>query len=157
VRVMAEVNEFNKVAGNKLYGAAFRQALKNGKLTVSRCLKCGALFLPPRPICPECHKCDMTITTVKGQGKLVAFTVITAAPPLMLEEGYGRDNPYCCGIVLLDEGVKVTARILGVDVRQPEKIKIGTPVTLEFQEIVRNGEKKTHLAFRVTNSPYAVQ
>jgi len=146
---MAQKNECEMFAGNELYGAAFRESVKAKKLMASKCRKCGALYLPPRPICPECHETNMGITTVKGQGKLVAFTVITAAPPLMLDEGYNRENPYCSGIVLLDEGVKVTARILGADVRHPEKIKIGTPVTLEFQEVAHNGEKKVYPAFRV--------
>ena len=91
----------------------------------------------------------MTINAVKGRGKLVAYTVIKAVPPLMMAAGYGRDNPYCCGIVLLNEGVKVTARILGLDVHHPDEIKIGTPLTLEFQEIGRSGEKHTCITFRM--------
>jgi uncharacterized OB-fold protein len=145
---MAAVNDIERVTGNELYGAAFRQALKNKKLTASKCQKCGAMFIPPRPVCPVCHEATMAVATVKGKGKLVAFTVITIPPPLMVEEGYSRDNPYCAGVVLLDEGVKVTARILGVDVRHPEEIKIGTPVEMEFQETLHNGEKRIYLAFR---------
>jgi uncharacterized OB-fold protein len=145
---MAAVNEIERIAGNELYGAAFRQALKNKKLTASKCQKCSATFLPPRPICPECHEPTMAVITIKGTGKLVAFTVITTPPPLMVDEGYGRNNPYCAGVVELDEGVKVTARILGVDVRHPEEIKIGTPVDMEFQEISHYGEKRIYLAFR---------
>ena len=147
---MAQKNECEMFAANALYGAAFREAIKTKKLTASKCRKCGALFVPPRPICPECHENDMEVVAIKGQGELVAFTVITAAPPLMLEEGYNRENPYCSGIVLLDEGIKVTARILGADVRHPDQIKIGTAMTLEFLEAEHNGEKKTYLAFRIT-------
>ena len=46
------------------------------------------------------------------------------------------------------EGVRIAARILGVDVMNPDQIKIGTPVTVEYQERVHGGEKKTFLAFR---------
>ena len=145
---MAAVNEIERVAGNELYGAAFRQALKNKKLIASKCQKCGAMFVPPRPVCPACHEGTMAVVAVKGKGQLVAFTVITTPPPLMTEEGYGRDNPYCAGVVQLDEGVKVTARILGVDVKHPEEIKIGTPVEAEFVETLHNGEKRIYLAFR---------
>ena len=145
---MAAVNDIERVSGNELYGAAFRKALKERKLTYSKCQKCGAVFLPPRPICPACQGTAMAVATIKGRGKLVAFTVITTPPPLMVEEGYGRDNPYACGVVELEEGVKVTARILGVDVHHPETIKIGTPVKLEFQETLHNSEKRIYLAFR---------
>jgi uncharacterized protein len=147
--LMATQNAIEKVAGNELYGAAFRQALQRKILNAARCRHCGALYLPPRPVCPACQQDVMDITTVTGKGKLVAFTVITTPPPLMAEEGYGRDKPYCCGVVELEEGVKVTARILGTDTKNPEAIKIGTPVVMEFQETLHNGEKRWYLAFRV--------
>ena len=85
---------------------------------------------------------------MKGKGKLAAYTVITVGTPLMVEEGFDREHPYCSGIVELEGGVRITARILGVDVTQPDQIKIGTPVTVEYQERVHGGEKKTFLAFR---------
>ena len=146
---MAQRNECELFAGKELYGASFREAVKSKKLMASKCRKCSTLHFPPRPICPECHETDMEVIPVKGQGKLIAFTVITAAPPFMLEEGYNRDNPYCSGIVQLEEGVRVTARIIGADVRHLEEIKIGTPVTLEFQEATHNGEKKVYIGFRI--------
>jgi uncharacterized protein len=145
---MAAVNDIQRVTENELYGAAFRQALKNKKLIASKCQKCGAMFLPPRPVCPGCREGVMSAVAVTGKGKLVAFTVITTPPPLMVEEGYGRDNPYACGVVELEGGPKVTARILGVDVKHPENIKIGTQVEVEFVETLHNGEKRVYLAFR---------
>ena len=36
----------------------------------------------------------------------------------MIAEGYGRDNPYLAGVVELDEGVKISAQILGADARK---------------------------------------
>ena len=38
----------------------------------------------------------------------------------MIEQGYGRDKPYVSGVVELDEGVKISARIIGVDATKPE-------------------------------------
>jgi uncharacterized OB-fold protein len=146
---MATINVIEKVAGNELYGAAFRRALQQKKLTAAKCQQCGAMFLPPRPICPVCQGEIMAIMAVAGKGKLVAFTVITTPPPLMAEEGYSRDKPYCSGVIELEEGVKVAARVLGVDTKHPENIKIGTPMAIEFQETLHNGEKRIYLAFRV--------
>jgi len=148
---MAEITDFDRVCKNELYCAAFHDSVCEKKLTASRCVKCGAIYLPPRPICPACRSDEMEITNIKGRGRLVAFTIITAAPPLMIEEGYGRGNPYCSGIVLLDEGVKITARILGVDLSHPEEIKINSPVTMEFQEAVHGGAKCTFVAFRLVS------
>lgn len=122
----------------------FEKQLKEKKLMGTRCQKCGALFFPPRPLCSQCLSIEVAPYEFSGKGKIAAFTAIAVAPTLMISEGYGRDNPYCCGIVELEEGPRIPARILGFDARNPETIKIGTPVTAEFLE---RGDK-VFLAFR---------
>lgn len=129
-------------------GASFYQFLGEKKLVASKCKKCGALYLPPKPMCTSCYSDEMEWAEMKGRGKLAAFTTIAVASTLMIEEGYGRDNPYCTGVVELEEGPKISARILGVDARKPEEIKVGTPLTVEFVERGEGEEKKTYLAFR---------
>jgi uncharacterized OB-fold protein len=130
-------------------GASFYQLLGEKKLMASKCKKCGALYLPPKPMCTSCYGDEMEWAEMKGKGKLAAFTTIAVAPTLMIEEGYGRDNPYCTGVVELEEGPKISARILGVDAKKPDEIKVGTPLTVEFVERGEGEEKKTFLAFRV--------
>jgi len=104
------------------------------KLMASKCKKCGALHLPPRPICVNCSSGDMEWVEMKGKGKIVAFTVIGVGPWTMVSEGYDRKNPYCSGVIELEEGPRMATQILGVDVNKPENIKIGTPVTADFVE-----------------------
>ncbi|MFH0847613.1 MAG: Zn-ribbon domain-containing OB-fold protein [Chloroflexota bacterium] len=128
--------------------ATFQASLEAGNLTGSRCRSCQALYLPPRPICPRCRNRDMEVISFTGKGKLTAYTVISVPPPLMAEAGFSRDNPYCSGVVELDEGVRVTARILGVDVKNPGRIKIGTPLRAEFIQETHQGKRKTILIFR---------
>lgn len=130
-------------------GASFYQFLGEKKLVASKCKECGALYLPPKPMCTSCYSDEMEWAEMKGKGKLAAFTTIAVASTLMIEEGYGRDNPYCTGVVELEEGPKISARILGVDPKKPEEIKVGTPLTVEFVERGEGEEKKTFLAFRV--------
>ncbi len=136
--------------------ASFNQFLGEKKLMAARCQKCGALWLPPRPICIKCYSNRLEWTELKGQGKLLAFTVIGVGTPLMVAAGYDRDNPYCSGIVELEEGLRISAQILGVDVAQPENIKIGTQLEVDFvergswhfvPEVAKVG--KPYLAFRV--------
>ncbi len=124
--------------------AAFNAFLNEGKLMASRCN--DKLYLPPRAICPETFSDQMEWVELSGKGKLVAFTCVHIAPTAMLEQGYDRNNPYCTGIVELDEGVKISAQILGVDASQPETIEIGTPLAVEFVE--RQGTEQKFLAFR---------
>lgn len=128
--------------------ASFNEYLNEGKLMGSKCKKCGAAYLPPRPLCIKCQSNEMEWFQFKGRGKLVAFTAISVGPTIMVSEGFDRLNPYCSGIVELEEGPKISARILGVDARKPDSIKVGTPMTVEFQESCEGDVRKTHLAFK---------
>jgi uncharacterized OB-fold protein len=83
-----------------------------------------------------------------GQGKLVAFTVILSGPTFMIEQGFDRRNPYISGIVELEEGTRISARITGMDPTKPTEIKIGTPLTVDFVEFGEGEKKKTYLAFK---------
>ena len=128
--------------------ASFNEYLSEKKLMASKCTKCGALYVPPRPLCNKCFGSEMEWAEMKGKGKLAAFTTIAIAPTLMIEEGYGRDNPYCTGVVELEEGPRISARILGVDAKKPEGIEIGTPLAVDFVERGEGEAKRTFLAFR---------
>lgn len=128
--------------------ASFDAYVKEKKLMGSHCANCNRDYLPPRAICPNCHSDQLTWTEFSGKAKLAAFTSIFIAPTAMIEAGYGRDNPYLAGVVELDEGVKISAQVLGMDASKPEEVKIGTPLQAEFVERGEGDAKKTLLAFR---------
>ncbi|MBC8332302.1 MAG: Zn-ribbon domain-containing OB-fold protein [Anaerolineae bacterium] len=123
----------------------YQQQLADGKLMASHCPACNASYLPPRPMCPQCFGAQMEWREMPTHGKLAAFTVVHIAPTAMIEAGYGRDNPYCSGIVELENGLKISAQITGVDVSQPELIQIGSAVQAEFLQ----REAGAFLAFEV--------
>jgi len=127
---------------------SFNQFLNEEKLMGSRCKKCGGLFLPPRPICIKCYNSDMEWVEMKGKGKLAAFTCIHVGPPWMIEQGYDRNHPYCSGVVELEEGVKIDARIEEVDANKPETISIGMPLTVTYLHRGEGEEMNTFLAFK---------
>jgi uncharacterized OB-fold protein len=128
---------------------AFNQFLAEKKLMGSFCPHCDATYLPPRAICPQCLGDDLAWIEVSGKGKLAAFTSIYIAPTFMIEQGYDRNNPYLTSIIELDEGPKISARLVGFDPRQPEQVQIGTPLSVIFLENGEGDEKKTALAFQV--------
>ncbi len=135
-------------AEREFTATSFNAFLNEKKLMASRCPKCNAVYLPPRPLCTACYATDMEWVEMKGRGRLTAYTVIVVGPTFMIEEGYDRKRHYCSGIVQLEEGPGINARILDVDVTHPEAIKIGTPLEVHF---IRRGEgesKKTFLAFK---------
>ena len=116
---------------------SYRQFLNEESLMGCKCSSCGRTYAPPRPICISCHSSQMQWTSLSGNGKLAAFTCIAIGPPSMAALGYGRDNPYCSGVVELEEGGRVDARIEGVDARNPESILVGMPLKVKF---LRDGE-----------------
>ena len=113
--------------------ASYRQYLKEGKLMGVRCRQCGQLSAEARPMCQACHSRDMEWFAFSGQGTLSAFTCISVVPNVMGEKGYGRNNPYCSGIVTLDEGPRISALVLNVDAANPQNIATGMAVALQVE------------------------
>lgn len=126
---------------------SYEQFLNEEKIMGTKCTKCDALFAPPRPICIKCHSSEMEWVEMKGEGKLSAFTCIAVGPPFMIAEGYNRKNLYISGVVELDGGVRVDARIEGVDANSPEDIKVGMSMKAKFLHREDEGDSKTYLAF----------
>jgi len=124
----------------------FKEFLKQGKLMGSRCTRCDLSYVPARPICPHCHGSSMEWRKMPARGKLAAFTCVAVPPPAMVAQGYGRNNPYCTGVIELDGGGRVVARIESVDAARPETIKVGTRMEAVFQSF--GSEDQTPLAFQ---------
>jgi uncharacterized OB-fold protein len=135
-----EVRPFNDIS--------YERFLSQDKLMGSRCRKCGVLSVPPRSVCIKCYDSEMEWVAMKGKGKLAAFTCIAIGPPFMIKEGYDRKHPYVSGVVELEEGVRVVARIEGVDGGKPETIRIGTLLKVEFLHRGEGEKSTTFLAFR---------
>jgi len=92
---------------------------------------------------------EMEWAEASGRGRLAGFTVIYSGPTFMVEQGFDRTTPYISGIVELEEGASISARITGLDVSKPEEIKVGMPLTVDFVEFGEGDAKKTYLAFKV--------
>jgi uncharacterized OB-fold protein len=126
----------------------FNIALENKLLIGSKCTKCGSYAIPHRSICPECHSENTELIYFSGNGKLVAFTVISVPPVIMAEAGYDSKNPYCSGIVELEEGPRISAQIVDVDLLNPNNIKIGTELIMSIITRQEDDAEKSYLAFK---------
>lgn len=126
----------------------FYKALSAGDLIGSRCMDCGAVSVPQRQICPKCQSINNEVIILSGKGKLVAFTVISVPPVMMAKAGYDARNPYCVGVVELEEGARVSAQILDVDMNAPETIKIGTPLSMTTIARGEGENQEKFLAFK---------
>ena len=125
-------------------GASFYEYLKEGKLMGIRCRNCTHLSAQPRPICPVCHSREVEWHQFSGRGELSTFTCISIVPVALGEQGYGRNNPYCSGVVTLEEGPRISARLLGVDASNPQTIQTGTVVVVALGNL---DQEKPVLAF----------
>jgi len=112
----------------------YKRLQENQRLSGVRCKSCGHLAPEARPMCPMCHSFDVEWYGFSGKATLSTFTCISIVPEYMLQKGYGRDNPYCSGIVTLEEGPRISARITGVDGNNPQDIKTGIPMVLDVED-----------------------
>ena len=115
--------------------ASFYAFLKEGRFMGVRCRDNGNIYAEARPIDPVSHSRNMEWHELSGRAVLSTFTCISVAPASLEAKGYGRRNPYCTGIVTLAEGPRISARIAGVDAANPQDIRTGMALTLDFGEI----------------------
>ena len=77
-----------------------------------------------------------------GRGKLVSYSVVRVGTTSYEAKGYGRDNPYCWGVVQLDEGPCISALLLDADSAHPDSIKIGQAMEAVFPDKgIEEGER----------------
>jgi len=82
----------------------FAKHLKDGSLMASRCGSCGFKAFPPRADCPECLSGDFEYTEISGEGTILTYTRIEAAPA-----GFEDVVPFTIGVVDLKEQGRLLA------------------------------------------------
>jgi uncharacterized OB-fold protein len=102
----------------------FYKFLGQQKLMAGKCIKCGKIHLPPRPLCDNCFSRDFQWINISGKGNLLTYTVIHVAP-----QQFQHLTPYAVGIVQLENGLKIPGMIQ--DTTQ-EQLKIGMELFLDF-------------------------
>jgi uncharacterized OB-fold protein len=85
----------------------FREGLRRGELLVQSCNSCGKAIMYPRHRCPFCQSDHLGWRASAGEGTLHSYTVVRMVPP----RGFEDDLPYALGIVKLDEGAQLLARL----------------------------------------------
>jgi len=80
-----------------------------GTLLIQRCLACGRYQFYPRGHCVHCFAPDPEWTPASGRGRLHTYAIIHRTPNAEFAVGC----PYVLAIIELDEGPRMTARIVG--------------------------------------------
>ncbi len=113
----------------------YKRLIENGQLSGIRCNACGQLSAEARPMCANCRSFDVAWHPFSGKAILSTFTCISVVPDYWGQKGYGRNNPYCTGIVALEEGPRISARITGVDGSKPQSIRTGMDLALDLEDL----------------------
>jgi uncharacterized protein len=106
--------------------APFWDGLDAGEVRLQRCGRCAAWVHYPRARCPECLADSLAWHTVSGRGQVHTFTV--ARQPT--HPSFRDEIPQLLAVVELDEGVRVTTTLRGID---PADVRVGLPVVPLFE------------------------
>lgn len=102
----------------------FNEGINNSELNGTKCVDCGYLMLPPRPLCTECGSTNMESYKFKEEGVIRALTTETV--PL---SGFRERCPTTVGIVQLDEDPMISGIIL-----EEGKVEVGSRVQATYIE-----------------------
>ena len=97
------------------------------KLVLPRCPRDGFFFYP-RSRCPVCLGDDFSWEETSGRGTVHSFTIDRVGHLPQLRE----HAPFAIAIVELEEGARLTARLVGADV---EKVAVGMPVEAVYEDV----------------------
>ena len=107
---------------------AFWRACRAGRLEFTRCVACGWLIHPSRPMCPRCRGRELSVETVSGRARLHSYTVNHQRwfP--------GQPVPYVIGLVELVEqpGLRLTTNIVNCPI---DELEIGMPLRVVFEDL----------------------
>jgi uncharacterized OB-fold protein len=102
----------------------FWAAAREGRLLIQRCAGCGVHQWYPRAVCVRCGG-EPTWVEAGGRGVVHTFTIVHRST----NPEFAPDTPYVFAIVALEEGVRMTTRIVDVPL---EDVRCDLPVRVVF-------------------------
>ena len=102
------------------------QGLRDGRLMIQRCTKCGHHWMPAREDCPNCLHDGYEWVRASGKGTLISWVVYHTA----FNKAFADHVPYSVAVVELEEGARVITNI----VNWRDGLKADQPVELVIEE-----------------------
>jgi hypothetical protein len=106
----------------------FWEAAKDGRLLIQRCASTGAYQFPPTTFCPGGLERPEWVEA-SGKGRVFSWIVVRHPVP---KDVYADEVPYAVALVTLDEGCRMVANLVGVDV---DAIEADMPVKVAFRPV----------------------
>lgn len=103
--------------------AQFQRHLDEGRFMIQRARKSGRAFYYPRVAEPRTGDTDLEWFAPSGFGVVYSTTVVRTKPPA---------EPYNVALVALEEGPRVTSRVVGVP---PSDVRIGMRVRARIEQL----------------------
>lgn len=103
------------------------------RLEGSRCKRCNRVFYPPKPSCPYCHYSETEKVDLPKRGRVISWTIEYVVP-----EGYRDYAPIVIGLIELENGVKVLAPVVDVEI---DRIHEGMYVEAVLRKIFEDGSE----------------
>ncbi len=103
----------------------FWDGTKAGELRLQRCLDCGEIYFPPRPLCPACSSRNVEAFAASGRGTLLSYVINQRAHPAF-------DGPYAIALVKLEEGPTMMSNIVDCE-QTPEALVLDMPLVVTFE------------------------
>jgi uncharacterized protein len=108
--------------------APFWAALRERRLVVQRCARCGAKRYPATPLCTACLMPGGEWVDVPAEGELWSYAVYRRA----LSAAFAEDVPYAVGLVEVDDArLQILSRIDA----PLDSITIGARMRARFTEV----------------------
>lgn len=116
----------------------FAETEDGPRLLGSRCAGCGTPYFPRSPVChnPDCRDKRIEDARFGPRGALWSYSVQHYPPPdpAKYDDPF---EPYALGLVDLDDGLRVLARIAADD---PETLEVGCNVELVVDRLYTDPE-----------------
>jgi uncharacterized OB-fold protein len=89
------------------------------EMALLSCEGCRMVSIPPKYICPHCYSEELIEKKVSGIGQIYSYTTIYTAP-----ERLAAEAPYHIVLVDLDEGPRLTARLVEKEPTINQKVRL---------------------------------
>lgn len=108
------------------------EAAAEGRLLVQRCSSCERFQFYPRTLCAHCGSTEVAWHQASGRGTLHTFSVVYKTP----NQEFAEDCPYVFAIVELEEGLRMTTRVIEADL---DDLHCEMPVVARFPDPIDGG------------------
>ena len=109
----------------------FWDAANKRRLVLQRCQNCKRYHHPPIAVCLDCLSVDLAFEPVSGRGRISTYTITHDAR----HSAFQALQPYTLAIVELEEQARIFM-FSNIPGTTPDKIRIGLPVEVAFEEII---------------------